>query len=84
MENEEGQVSHDLPVLTRKAIMDFLLKYECPANEFLTQTFEQVNRCISESKDLLQYAMKMLHHLIRNNSEVIGQKQPKEDEVMVG
>lgn len=73
--DEEGHKDQEnLPVLTRKAIIDFAIKYECTSNECIGLSFKLIEQFISEPTNFLQYAMKLLHHAIRNNKEVIGLK----------
>jgi hypothetical protein len=59
----------DLPILTRKAIISFLLKYECSAMDEL-KTLKAIEACIAQPKDFLSYAMKLINHVIKNHKDV--------------
>jgi hypothetical protein len=82
MENQQDDdTEKKLPVLTRKAFLDFVLKYEATANECVDQCFGLVNECISEPSSFMQYAIKLLHHLIKQNRDVIGTKTEADSKV---
>jgi hypothetical protein len=60
----------DLPVLTRKAIITFLLKFECSVSSDEPACFSLIEELISKSADYLSYALKFLNHMIKTNKDV--------------
>ena len=64
--------SDELPVLTRKALIDFILKYECSASSEQKKNFDLIDKCIQDGNTFLSYALKLIHHMISNNQEIIS------------
>lgn len=71
MDDQEPKADGKLPPLTRKVILDFILKYEATGNECAQDCFRVINECIEEASTFLQYSLKLLHHMIRTNREVM-------------
>ena len=60
----------DLPVLTRKAIIEFLIKFECSVSSEEPACFTLIEELISKSADYLSYALKFLNHMIKTNKDI--------------
>ena len=70
MHDQGPQPTGKLPPLTRKVLLDFILKFDASANECASDCFRVINECIEEPTIFLQDAWKLLHHMIRTNREV--------------
>ena len=73
-ENEEMVLNEDdrreMPVLTRKHMIDFLIKFDCSARTEEKQNIQLIETCIAQHEDFLSYALKFINHMIKANQDV--------------
>lgn len=69
LESDEAQVQ-EMPVIVRKHMIDFLLKYECSANTSQTYNIKLIDKCITDYQDFSVYALKLINHMIKYNTEI--------------
>lgn len=61
-----------MPHLTRKKILDFLMKFTCISNELIGVTLEAIEDCIKEQDAFLQYSIKLITHVIQTSDQLIN------------
>ena len=72
-ENEEmvlGEEKREMPILTKKYMMDFLMKFDCSFEANEKQTLKLIDSCIKKHGDFLSYALKLINHMIKTDANV--------------
>ena len=59
-----------MPIVTKKHLIDFLMKFDCSSGPNEKAILKLIDTCIKEHEDFLSYALKLIKHMIKTNSEV--------------
>lgn len=72
-ENEEmvlGDEKKEMPILTKKYMIDFLMKFDCSFEANEKKTLKLIDSCIKKHGDFLSYALKLINHMIKTDANV--------------
>lgn len=79
--NEEER--KEMPMISRKHMIDFLIKFDCSASSDERQNLQLIESCISQHQDLLSYALKFINHMIKTNEDVYSTEKDSQGFDMV-
>ena len=56
--------------MAKKHLIEFLMKFDCSSDANEKAILKLIDTCIKEHEDYLSYALKLINHMIKTNSEV--------------